>query len=401
MSGKSWVVWGVTVGWAAFLVLSTIHWVEYQPQADEGFYLHYSTRVAKEGWAVFPTLFQEYLLGEPTHSYFPSPLRVTGLMLGGLAVRMGGASFVSLSLLSLLAFLSLLTLLYGSVCREWGERTAGWTGLLLSVAPLHLAMARRAISDTLISFLFVACLWVFWWALSGPKEGSLRRWGGVAFLYALTFLTKASAFVLIPISFCFLVWDAFRRKSLSVGFLAVSVIPLAIVLAVVVAATGSLEVLLQTIRFSQGAYHSRFAQLYLQGPWFRYVIDFLLISPWTTLLYLIGLGVLLGGRVKEARVWFWSLIPVLYLLCAAAFPLRNARYVMVLEVPVRLVCVFLLQRLFSREGKFERISTAAIGLVVLALMLGDLEMYRRFVLIDLYETPTITFLQLNHLLPRP
>ena len=95
---------------SALMVGSTLHLVEYQPGADEGYYLRYSARIAKEGPGVFPRLFQEHLSGPAINKYFPSPMRVTTLLLSSTAVRFGGADYKTLSLLSLAAFLALLAL---------------------------------------------------------------------------------------------------------------------------------------------------------------------------------------------------------------------------------------------------------------------------------------------------
>ncbi len=389
------------LGFAGILVASTFHLVDYYPGADEGFYLRYSSRIAAEGPGVFPQLFQEYLNSEKTNQYFPSPMRVGTLLISGAAVRLGGASYRTLSLLSLAAFLALLLVILINSRRCFGERTAFWITLFLAGSPFHMALARRALSDTLGSLLINGSLWALWWALSDDSERKGRRWWFVSALYAVTFLAKGSTFILIPISLFFLCRQSgwFRRPFPWWPTAAVSVVPLAILPVVLVTAAGGFDVLWRTAQFARGAYSSPYALQYLQGPWFRYVVDFLLISPWTTLMYLIWLGVLLASPTRDEGAWFWGIIPPLYLAGAAFFPLRDARYLLALEMPVRMGALFLIQRLVG-EQRQNRWAAVRMGMVLLPLLWIDLRTFYLFVITNLYEPTSFYLLHLRHFLPR-
>ncbi len=400
---RRWVALTVLMVLTAGLVGATLSTVRYQTGADEGFYLAYAQRIAQEGLGVFPRLFQGYLHGDPANCNFPSPVRITPLLLAAASLRISGLSgFLPLSLLSLGSFLLLVAVTYFGVLRMRDEWTAFWCALLVGTAPLHLAMARRALTDTLGSMLFVLCLWVLLEALGRPATESSagrRRWAGIAVLYTVTLLTKASMYLLIPISLFFIGAHAMlrRRRPGTLPILAVSLLPLAAALLADWAAAGSWEALQETVRFGRQAFTSGFAQLYLQGPWSRYLVDFLLISPWPVLFYLIWLGVVVGGKMRDERIWFWAAVPILFMIGTAFFSLRNARYVMVLEVPLRMATVFLAAH-WVAAGHHAGWRRAAAATALLALVWMDLQTFRQFVQIDLYETPTHNFLLMRRIL---
>lgn len=371
---------------AAGLVIPTLGQVRYQPGADEGYYLRYAARIADEGLAVFPRLFQEYLHGDPQKAYFPTPLRIGGLVLSAAWVKGFGASFGAMSALSLVCFLLLLAVHHLNLLRFFGLRAAFFASLLMSAAPLHLAMSRRGLTDTLSSLLMVSSLWLLFHALHSARW-SVRRGLEAAAVTLAAFSVKATSFVLIPVSAAIIGWRAIsRRGSFPVGaFVCICVLPLALLALLEVLAAGGVGSLREAIQFGQAACGSPYAQKFLQGPWYRYVMDFLLISPWTTLLYLVGLGMLAGARVEDEKVWFWAAVPLLVLACAVFFPLRNVRYLMMLEVPVRTSIALLCGRWNGLKGVVP----------VILLFWADLMTFLGLVGIDLYETPSLEFLMLR------
>lgn len=385
---------------AAAAVWGTLGSVRFQSQADEGVYLHYAVRVSREGPAALPGLFSEYHRGEAVRKYYPSPLRLTTIGLGAAAVRMGGENFRSLQWLSLASFLALLAALGLALFRIGEEESAGWVVLLVAASPLLLGMARRALSDSLVSALMAGGLLLLIDTLL--RGGNRKSWAAVALMYLLAFLSKESGLLLIPISLALLAWWRFARGR-PAGLwpvLAVSVLPFLGAVLVVSVAAGGPSAAWETFRTTVGsAQTNAYALKYGSGPWFRTLLDFLLLSPGPVLLCLGWLGFLLGsGEGKEVE-WMWAWVPVLFLaLCAAAT--KNVRYAMILEVPVRLGAVFLLQRLSVRSGR-PWARAAAIALPVILLAALDLVSFHDlFVRQGIYDPMTATLLAARGLLPR-
>lgn len=395
----------VVLLWVAWLVCSTLGTVHYQKGADEYFYLSYAVRVAEEGPGAFPGLLRAYLANPESARYFPSPLRLGTVLLGAAAVRLGGIHFGSLSLG---AFLLLLALVFIATRRSFGERTALWTLLLLSASPLHLALSRRALSDTLTSLSLTVCLWLFAWALWAEGRPSSRRWWTVALAYAAAVLVKESSLLLlVPVSLVFLGWQAVRRRQLAAfgwPVCAVSVVPLAISGLAMGLAAADPGLVWETLKvFGSGAPANLYAQRYQEGPWFRFVVDFMLLSPWATLLYLVGLGWIFSERPRDERVWFWAFLPILFVGLASWFPSgKNIRFALFLDVPIRLCVVWILQRLTGDAEGAPAGRTAAMALAVAALMAVDLNSYYRlFVWGGIYDPVSASLLENLRFIPAP
>jgi len=361
-------------------------------RADEGCYLRYATRIAAQGPGAFPALFREYLDDPLAPQLFPSPIRLTPIALDALSVLFSGADFASLADVSLLAFLALLVLVFAALRRTHGEPTALAVTLLLSVSPLHLAMARRALADNLNATLLLTCLGLCLHGLTTHKT-SQRWWAGVGVAYAFTFLGRELNLILIPISLALIAGHVvLRQQPIRLWPVAcISLLPLLAAAGLAALAAGgpgtAWAVFSATTR--QPA-HNEYAILYGNGPWFRYIVDYLLLSPWTTLLYVMWLGYLVGARIRDERLWAWAVVPILFVALATPFA-KFVRWALLLDAPLRLGAVLLLQRLIG-ERIGNRWATVPLGVLVAALMWVDLRTFHElFVVADIYD-PTSALL---------
>lgn len=373
----------------------------WRAQADEGNYLWYAARVAGGGPGELPALVREYIGATDRRQLFASPLRVTAVLLGALAVGLGTPHFTSLATLSLLAFLALLVVVFVAVRRAFDPRTAACTVLLLACSPLHLAMARRALTDSLNATLLVASLALTIHVMTAhPRSG--RWWAAVAALYAVTFLGRELNAVLIPISLGLLAVAAVlgRDRPRPVALVAVSVAPALGAALVTVVAAGGVGPAWEALRGVVGQpAGNAYAVRHGNGPWFRYVIDFLALSPWTTLLYVAWLGVLVGTRSRDPSARAWALVPLLFLLSAAPFA-KFVRWALVLETPMRLGAALVLRQLV-RDRPGDRAATARLAAAVAAIMVADLRAFHHlFVVGDLYDPTATGLLRTWGIVPR-
>lgn len=389
----------------AALVCSTLDSVTYQTHADEGFYHAYASRVAAQGPAGFSGIFRDYLHSSQVTRYFPNPLRVLTISLGAIAMKLGGGPYyTNLSLLSLAAFLGLLGVMFAGTGRAFGWRTAVWTLLLAAAAPLHLALARRALSDTLISAFLVGSLWLLLRALWPETESPPRRWVPVALAFAGALLVKESAFLLMPMALFFLVWKCFQsgRPLALWPLLAVTALPLLLAGAVMALAAGGVGEAWRTATvFSGAASLSGYAAKNQSGPWYRFLVDLMLISPWPVLCWLAWIGALIAGRTRDGRLWFWALVPALFIGMASLMPAgKNPRFVLFAEMPMRLCTVLLLQRA-TRDAKGNLGSAALMAAAVGGIVWMDLNSFRElFVAGGIYDPVGATLLIARGFLPR-
>jgi 4-amino-4-deoxy-L-arabinose transferase-like glycosyltransferase len=389
---------------AALLVLpvmvvrASLPSVAWRPGADEGYFLHYSTRVAEHGLGELRVLFQEYLAGGD-RVYFPSPLRLTTILVDALAVRIGGPRFESLQAVALVSFLVLLALVFLEVRRAFGDRTALCTTFLVSVSPLQLAMARRALSDSMIATLVLVCIGLTVRGLA-ERRGP-RWWAGVAAACTVTLLARELNLFLVPVLLALILLQALRGRTgpslWSVG--AVSIVPLACAVAIAALAAGGFATAWQALRTTVAQdgvneYIVRFGG----GPWFRYVLDYLLLSPWTTLAYVVWLGWLAASRDADDETWAWALVPILVVAMLVPFS-KSLRYVVALEAPMRLGAVLLLQRALG-DGNGNRLATAGMAAAVLAIAWIDLHAFRGlFIDAQTYDPASFNLLLWRRLLP--
>ncbi len=404
-----WAGLAVILLFAGSLVGSTFKQVQYEATADEGYYLRYATRIAQGGLGEFPALFRDYLEDSSSSQYYPPPNRLTTILLGSAALKLRGAVYRSLSELSLAAFLGLLCLIFVGVNRSFGEKAALWTTLLLAVSPLGLGMARRALSDSLTAFFFIASFWMLFRNLS--SGGTSRRWWILSLLYTAAFLTKESALLLIPVSLSYLLWQSLRkeRELTLLPVLAVSVIPLLLAFALTAWAAGSPATAWKVEQlFAASARFSRYGQQFDQGPWFLYLVDLILFSPWVAFLYIGWVAHLAAGRERDFQVWILALLPLLFVAFTSFLPARNIRHLLLIEAPVRLGAVLFLQKLVGdgtgskRAGPPQsRRAGLAMALAVLGISFLDLAAFREvFLELRFYDPVSFWLLYWRGFLPR-
>ncbi|MEY2784012.1 MAG: hypothetical protein RL277_216, partial [Planctomycetota bacterium] len=143
---------------------------------------------------------------------------------------------------------------------------------------------------------------------------------------------------------------------------------------------------------------NEYAIRYGSGPWYRYLVDYLLISPWTTLAACAGLGARLSGKRFEFGDRELTLLALLgcLLLVEMSFFTKNARYLLILELPLRALA---LAWIFGLAGGARR--TVLVAGFVLLVVVSDLSSFEYgWVRHKIYDPLTGTLMQLRGLLPR-
>lgn len=361
---------------------------------DELVYIRYATQISADGLSQFRPLAQEYA-SNPSLWVYPNPLRVLYILLTALGCRLAeacsGATVAAVSFLSGIA-LVLLTLIIA--WRMFGEQVALLSGLLATVSPLQLALSRRAWQDGFFSLTVLLALWAFWERDRSPRKG----WDillGCALLAAL--LTKESAVILV-IGFL----GAFMYRKLSTGVPLTRSILAALLLPMALAALALLILIPDPsllIRVYSGWLSATgagaYAIAYSQGPWFRYLIDFLLLSPLTTLLA-VGYYFRPAGEQRERFLGHSTLI---LFLAFSLLALKNVRYVSFLDIPVRILAVLTLTSL-SHHPAFARVGERGVILAVLLLAAYDLSLFHAiFIGGGVYDPVTATLAKAERMIP--
>ena len=142
---------------------------------------------------------------------------------------------------------------------------------------------------------------------------------------------------------------------------------------------------------------NRYANLYCSGAWISYLVDFILLSPWVCIL---AIGYFFSQMCMPQRREgdrYFSVLGVCYLFSLIFF-VKNVRYAMLLDTPLRLFAVLMIQRI--AETYTPRHAIVVCALCVAAISVFDyILFYNIFVLHNLYDPVSMYLLQERRLIP--
>lgn len=365
-------------------------------RGDELIYIRYATRISTDGLSQFRLLAGEYA-SDPSLWVFPNPLRVLYILMTALGCWLAGScSGTTVAALSFISGIALVLLTLVMAWRMFGEHVGLLSGLLAAVSPLQLALSRRAWQDGFFSITVLLAIWAFWERSRSPWKG----WDillGSALLAALLTKESAAIFVLILVgALLFQQWRGAARPPHLRSLLAALLFPLplaTLILLILIPDPSLLIRVYSSWLWATGA--GAYAIAYSQGPWFRYLIDFLLLSPLTTLL---AVGYYFGPA-GEQRDQFLGRCTLILFLVFSLLTLKNVRYVSFLDIPARILAVVTLTSL-SRHPTVERVGERGVVIAVLLLAAYDLFLFHTiFVSGGVYDPVTATLAQAERLIP--
>lgn len=366
--------------------------------ADEGVYYRQASQIVAHGLSGFREIAREYIDDSRLH-IFPPPLRVLPVALNAVALA-AADSYTSLAWVSLLCFVTLCGLFYCYALRIWGTEAAVAATLLLSFSPLGGAMAKRALIDS-ISYLSVAFAILAFLALL--RQATTRNLTVFSVSLAILQLTRETGCLLWPFffaAFLFYLRDSAGRppfRQVLACFLPAGLLVVALYLTLYGAElfVGVVRVIFVENLGKPSAYVLN----YSSGPWFRYLIDFLALSPLTLLLALFFAGGWLAGRERRTEndvlVYFSC-----YVLLVYAFLQMNVRYVAFLDLPIRIMAVLFLLPLAEKfRIKSRRLLLAGALLLLVCLDVRSFQKF--FVANNIYDPVSANLLAVERIIPAP
>lgn len=396
---SAWFGWALALALAAGVYVGiepTLGLVKFQAANDEGYYLRYVQALDRGGLTDLPELARAWL-ARAEDWRFPPPSRVGYLVPASAWCALFGSSFESLARLSLTSLALLVLVQHFFARRHLAPLAAGCATLLLAASPLLLGLGRRALTDAPLALLQISSLWLFLEVLREPRRIGWQ----VAFcaVFAWSISAKEIA-VLLALPMALFAWiERLRGGELSLArAAAVLAVPMASAGVAVLLACGGPERTLELMRVVMNSPSSNdYAIAMGSGPWYRYCVDQLLLSPWTTLLGLAGFAVALWrwrrGEFERLLV-FCALVYVLQLAALAPFT-KNVRYAAPLEMPLRVSAAALLAAFFGGGLRGRALTLVA----VLALAWSDVRDFQRaFVRGRIYDPVTANLLAFRRLI---
>ena len=363
---------------------------------DEGLYRSYVNGLIAGGLTGYPDIVDRYIEVQKklTGSILP-PVRFLYIFAAYLWHQVFGSETLA-ALRNVASFFSILTLLLSTVF-AWRLKGPAWAlgvAALMSFAPTQIHMSQHALVDGFFTFWALLCLWLLWENLRTP--GHWPRLAAYAVALCCLVLTKENAFFVFVALLAILAlnrWLAFgvvKRELL----LATVVGPLLGVVVLVFLA-GGLETLRATYQLSVSKnYQLVFAIMTGDGPWHRYLVDLLLVSP---LVLLLALGTAFRlDRSQKPELFLVVFLAASYLVMCNIKYGMNLRYANMWDMPLRFLAFGQILAFATCVRRYrELFLMGAVGLVCAVELRQYLILFVEF---PLYELVPEGLLRALHIL---
>lgn len=349
--------------------------------SDEGFCAAYVGALDSNSW---PRLIADYIVEEKKgkDTRLP-PTRVLFIGSGHLVRKLTDcAPIEALRAVSCAASIAALLIGAAFVWRIGGPASALAVTALMASSPLLIHLAHRALIDGFFALWALVSVWGLWESLRAPGD---RRW---LVLYAtgliamvLTKENAAFAFVALVALIALNRWlqiGTVTRPLLIVTFTAP-----ALGAGLLILAAGGLPPLIEAYRLNvTKSVVLPYAITTGDGPWHRYLLDFLLVSPVVTVLAAAALG---GTPWRDPAKRYLGLFLLLsYALMAQVRYGMNMRYGAMWTLPLCWLGYHLLATLSARLR--ERWQPIALAAAVALVCASELHGYRKlFVSANIYD----------------
>jgi 4-amino-4-deoxy-L-arabinose transferase-like glycosyltransferase len=369
---------------------------------DEGLYRAYVNSLIAGGLGAYPEIVDNYIETQQklTGSILP-PVRFLYIFSAYLWHQIFGAEALA-ALHNISSLFSILTLLLSTIF-AWRLKGPAWAlgvAALMGFAPTQIHMSQHALVDGFFTFWALSCLCLLWENLRTP--GNWPRLVAYVFSLCCLVLTKENSFFVFVALVAIIGlnrWLAFgvvRRELL----LCTVVGPL-LGFVVLVFLAGGLEVLRTTYQLSVSKnYQLTYAILTGDGPWHRYLVDLLLVSP---LILLLALGTAFRlDRSQKPELFLFVFIAASYLVMCNIKYGMNLRYANMWDMPLRLLAFGQIIA-FCAPLKRHRtlILCGAVGLVCAVELRQYIILFVQFPLYELVPEGLLRALHILKSVPAP
>jgi 4-amino-4-deoxy-L-arabinose transferase-like glycosyltransferase len=365
---------------------------------DEGLYRGYVIDLSRVGILNYSSIVDHYIsIQEKLSGSILPPVRFLYIFTAYLwHLAFGSEALVALGDVASLFSILLLMLSGLFAWRLKGPACGLGVMALMCCAPTQLHMSQHALVDGFFAFWALLCLWLLWENLQQP--GRMGWLVAYALSWSLLVITKENSFfvffavVAILILNRWLQFGAVNRELL----LATIVGPLLGVVILVFLA-GGLAVLIHSYQLSVSKnYNVTYAILTGDGPWYRYLVDLLLVSPFVLIL---AFGTVFRlDRTKKAELFLTIFIAASYLIMCNIKYGMNLRYANMWDMPLRVLAYSQIMALVSFTAFRFWIGGAVIALIA-ALDLR--QYYILFIHYPIYELPTHLLMRALRILKYP
>jgi len=353
---------------------------------DENLYRTYVNVLISRGITSYPDLAEEYVAVQDhlTSAILP-PTRFLYIFAAYLWHQIWGTEALS-SLKAVASLFSILLLIVSALFawRAAGAHVALCVAALMSCAPTQIHMSQHALIDGFFAFWATLALWLLWENLQHPNNW---RWlTGYTFALALMVMTKENAlFAYLGLAALLVAnhWARFGQTTRVLWML--TFVGALLGVAVLVNLCGSLQTATRVYALlTSKASVLPYAIKTGDGPWYRYLVDLMLMSP---VVLVLAIGQLFQlDRTKKPELYMSIFIAATYLLMCNVRYGMNLRYTNMWDLPLRFLAVCCLLLITQRFARWQNL---VLGLSVAAICALELNQYYVFfVKFGLYELVT-------------
>jgi hypothetical protein len=366
---------------------------------DENLYREYVTEISEKGLAQYPNIVLHYIETqvELAGSILP-PVRFLYIFTAYLWHCLFHTEALQ-ALKNVASLFSMMTLVISAVF-AWRMRGAAWSlviASLMAFAPSQIHMSQHALVDGFFTFWATLVLWLFWENLQAPRNW---RWlVGYFVALALLVLTKENSFFVWIALVALLITNRWLQfGSVTRELVLATVLGPLLGVVVLIFLAGGIDVLIGTYRLLISKnYQLPYAIHTGDGPWYRYLVDLLLVSP---IILILAIGALFRlDRTKKPELFMSIFIAASYLVMCNVKYGMNLRYANMWDMPLRFLA---LSTLVSATGPLQRNHKLVLGITVALICAIELRQYLAlFVQFPLYELVPEGLLRALHILKWP
>jgi hypothetical protein len=364
---------------------------------DEGVYSTYVAIAQKDGISNYGNVVRAYVQSQAKHPEAFVPATRIGFLLPASVL----ASVGHLDPLTSLHWVSLCSsILLLFVSATIGYRLGGAAHMLLftaliAVAPLQIHLAQRSLIDGYFAFWAILCAWFLWESLQRPEQKAwLFAYGASLFVLVLT--KENAAFVFLALVGTGIVFALCRLGRASAALILMTALAPALAVVVLAGLVGGIQEWI--------AFYSLFVQKsrllpypirFQDGAWYRYLVDFTLLSPCIVAL---AIGRIFQLEKQLTSEIFWSLfLGFSFVVMSSVTYGMSLRFAAYWDFPLRWLAA---SQALQLARKFPRIGPAILGTVVI-LILGAVDLFqywRYFVHAGIYDPVSFQLLHASKLI---
>lgn len=363
------------------LLFSSVRIINHFPdenQGDEVTYYLQAKNIAEHGINGFQLNVEAFLNNQISQLY-PPPIRMVHAFFNAVALKISD-SFTALSYLSLIFYILHCIVCFFFIKKYWGATASFLAGLLICFSPLSCGLAGRALSESEYYLFLTLSLFTFIDYLNKPNLIKMLLF---ILFFSLCIQVKESAVFILPFfgGILFLEKFYFKKPFKIIQLIALILSPVLISFCIYLFAIGDVNKTLAVFTIMReiniGVPHT-YILWYNSGPWYQYFVDYFMLSPFTSLLFLFFTGyyfTIQKNRNPQLSILFLFFV---YFIIVFSFLPKNVRYAHPLDLMYRISSALMIIELYKQIDLSVGLKRAIVVSSFLLILTNDFLSYSNF-----------------------